>query len=83
MLGSYSVSKKIHNRHSDLTKKPTCGLKKCCNICVYKTIGECDDFETISVMFVDEPWYWDEMFAAGMLLAGYRKPARWAAARAG
>ena len=34
-------------------------------------------------MFVDEPWYWDEMFAAGMLLAGYRKPARWAAARAG
>ena len=34
-------------------------------------------------MFVDEPWYWDEMFAAGMLLAGYRKPAGWAAARAG
>ena len=54
-----------------------CGLKKCCNICVYKTIGEGDDFETKSVMFDDEK------FAAGMLLAGYRKPAEWAAARAG
>ena len=77
MFGSYSLFKKIHNHHTDHVKKPTCGLKKCRNICVYKTVGECDDFETKSVMFDDEK------FAAGMLLAGYRKPVGWAAARAG